>query len=578
MSRFTHCTRVALRLACIAATAFTLNVQAETILVSRSSEGEQGRDFSTFPSISDDGRFIAFMSKADNLVPGDTNGELDVFVHDRETRQTTRVSVASDGSEANGGMGWTVDSISGNGRFVVFSSSADNLVSGDNNRAEDVFVHDRESGETNRISVTGNGAETNGNSYSPGISGNGRYVTFESGADNLVAGDTNGLFDVFLLDRETGLIRRVNVASDGSEAEVLNHDWSWIWWYNNPVSNDGRYVAFTSWSGNLVPGDTNAVEDVFIHDLETGQTERVSFTRDSRQSSHSSLLIDMSDDGRYVAFFSAAGRNGPEDDPEPSGLYVHDRGTGLTSHLPYGSGWAAFSNDGRYLAYDHYSWAEDPLLPKMPSGTYVIDQQTGETVRATVSYRGNPVVSNSWHVAISGDGRTVAFNSRATNLVPGDINSKGDVFTIDNPHFFRINAGLNDAWYDPETPGQGFHVTAFPQTQKLFVSWLTFDAEQHGHSDSSPLGGRNQRWLTAYGPYEGRKATLEVSSTMGGIFDSAEPAPTPYSNGTLTVDFTHCTNGTVAYDFPSIDRRRVIPIQRVSLENVPLCELLNGLE
>lgn len=578
MNRFSHRTSVYPRFFCIAVTALAMNLQAETVLVSRSSEGEQARDFSTFPSISDGGRFVAFISKADNLVPGDTNGELDVFVHDRETRRTTRASVASDGSEANDGVGWTVKSISDNGRFVVFSSTADNLVSTDDNRRSDIFLHDRESGETSIVSVASNGAEANGSSYSPGIFGNGRYVTYHSSADNLVGEDTNGITDVFLHDRETGLTRRVNVASDSNEAERWDSDWSWIWWYTNPVSDDGRYVAFTSWSGNLVPGDDNAVEDVFIHDLDTGETERVSFTSDGRQSHHSSLLLDMSDDGRYVAFLSIAASNAPEDDPEPSGLFVHDRETGETSRIPYGSYWAAFSNGGRYLAYDHYSWAADPLSPRMPSGTYVLDQQTGETVKATVSYRGSPADGNSTHVAISGDGRSVAVASNATNLVPGDSNGKGDVFALDNPHFFRINAGLNDAWYDPETPGQGFQLTVFPQTKKMFVTWMTYDTVRPANSAPYHLGGPGQRWLTAYGPYDGRTAVLDVSATTGGVFDSAEPVTQSQSSGVMTVEFTTCTNASITYDLSSIDQQRVIPIQRISLENVPLCETFKEVE
>ena len=575
MSRFSHRKLVAARLFYIAAVALTLNAQAENILVSQSSEGEQAGDYSTFPSISDDGRFIAFISGADNLVPGDTNEKPDTFVHDRETRETTRVSIASNGSEAKEGVGWTIKSISGDGRCVVFSSDADNLVSGDSNETYDIFLHDRDSGETSRVNLAGNGAEANGISWFPGIFGNGRYVTFESSADNLVTGDTNGISDVFLHDRETGLTRRVNLASDGSEAEDLHHWHSWIWWYTNPVSDDGRYAAFTSWSGNLVPGDDNALEDVFVHDLETGETERVSLDVEGRPfKNHSSLLLDMSNDGRYVAFQTLYRPNAPVDEWEPGGLYIHDREAGKTTSIPGGFP-AAFSNGGQYLAY---IGVEDPLRPELPAGVHILNMQTDETLGSVVSYRGNPADDTTWHVAIAGDGKSVAFNSNATNLVPGDANSESDVFVTDNPHFFRINAGLNDAWYDPQTPGQGFHVAVLPQQQKMFVSWMTYDTDSHDHSDSSPFGGRGQRWLTAYGPYEGRKAVLEVSSTMGGLFDSEEPAPNTYSNGTMTVEFTHCTNGTFTYDFPSIDRRRVVPVQRVALDNVPLCELLNDID
>jgi Tol biopolymer transport system component len=575
MNLFPHRMLAAARLSCIAAAALALNVQAENVLVSRSSEGEQAGDYSTFPSISDDGRYVAFISGADNLVPGDSNGEPDTFVHDRETRETTRVSVANDGSQADEGVGWTTQSISGDGRYVVFSSASEQLVSGDDNEAHDIFVHDRETGETSRVSVASDGSQANGFSMSAGIFGNGRYVTFESGADNLVEGDTNGITDVFLHDRETGLTRRVNLASDGSEAKELQPrvSWSWIWWYSNPVSDDGRYVAFTSWSGNLAPGDDNALEDVFVHDLETGETERVSLDVDGRQfENYSSLLLDLSGDGRFVAFQTLYRADAP--DWEPGSLCIHDRETEKTRKIPGGFP-AVFSSDGRYLAY---IGTENPLRHDLPAGVRVLDMQTNETLDSVVSFRGNPADDSIWNVTLSGDGKSVAFNSNATNLVPGDKNSTSDVFVTDNPHFFRINAGLNDAWYDPQTPGQGFQVTVLPLQKKIFVSWMTYDTDIHGQSASSPLGGHGQRWLTAFGPYEGRKAVLEVSSNMGGLFDSGEPAPNSYSYGPMTLEFTRCTNGTVSYDFPSIDRRRVIPMQRAALDNVPLCELLNEIE
>jgi hypothetical protein len=464
----------------------------------------------------------------------------------------------------------------------VFSSSADNLVSGDSNLQRDVFLHDRESGETTRLSVAGDGEEANRGSFWPGIFADGRYVTFQSAADNLVPGDTNGISDIFLHDRETGLTRRVNIASDGSEANELDRDWTWLWWYTNPVSDNGRYVAFTSLSSNLVPGDNNAAEDVFVHDLETGKTERVSVDSDGREWNHYSLLFDMSDDGRYLAFYSFSDHRSnptdPEDDSDPQGLFVHDRLTGKTSHIPRGAGSATFSGGGRYLAYVGESDSAIPQESTNHWDVYVLDQQTGEALKAIVSFRGNQTDRDSYHVAISGNGRSVAFSSGATNLVPGDGNSEQDVFATDNPHLFRVNAGLNDAWYDPETPGQGFQMTVLPLTQKMFVTWVTFDSERPSGSVPSRLGGAGQRWLTAYGPYEGRKAVLEVSSTTGGVFDAAEPVPESQSSGTLTVDFTTCTNGTVSYDLSPIDQRRQIPVQRISLENVPMCELLKDLD
>jgi Tol biopolymer transport system component len=167
--------------------------------VSVASDGTQGNGDSVSPSISADGRYVAFMSYAYNLVPGDTNGKADVFVHDRLTGQTTRVSVASDGTQGNDGSGGA--SISANGRYVAFVSGASNLVPGDTNGKADVFVHDRLTGQTTRVSVASDGTEGNSDSIYPSISADGRYVAFQSWASNLIPRDTNGAWDVFVVVR-----------------------------------------------------------------------------------------------------------------------------------------------------------------------------------------------------------------------------------------------------------------------------------------------------------------------------------------------------------------------------------------
>jgi Tol biopolymer transport system component len=192
----------------------------------------------------------------------------DVFVHDHMTGVTTRVSVASDGTQGDGKSGGA--SISDDGRYVVFSSNATNLVSGDtnnycawngsNNNCSDVFVHDRVTGETIRVSVTSDGTQGNHDSFSPAISADGRYISFDSIADNLVLGDTNDSSDIFVHDRVTSETTRVSVSSDGIQGNDESQTPS--------ISVDGRYVAFSSWANNLVVGDTNAEPDVFVRDRE----------------------------------------------------------------------------------------------------------------------------------------------------------------------------------------------------------------------------------------------------------------------------------------------------------------------
>jgi flagellin-like hook-associated protein FlgL len=198
---------------------------------------------------------VVFSSIASNLVAGDTNGQLDVFVHDRQTGTTTRVSVDSSGNEANGDN-WN-GSISGDGRYVVIESSATNLATGDTNGVDDIFVHDRQTGTTTRVSVDSSGLEANAGSDSSSVSGDGRYVAFRSTATNLVAGDTNGVDDVFVHDRQTGQTTRISVDNSGAEGNGTSG-------FGTDISADGQYVAFRSTASNLVAGDTNGVDDVFV--------------------------------------------------------------------------------------------------------------------------------------------------------------------------------------------------------------------------------------------------------------------------------------------------------------------------
>jgi Tol biopolymer transport system component len=168
----------------------------QTTRVSVASDGTQANNFSFNPSISADGRYVAFTSWANNLVSGDTNGGRDIFVHDRQTGATTRVSVATGGGQAAADS--QRPSISADGRYVAFESDASNLVSGDTNNHPDIFVHDRQTGVTMQVSVASDGTQTYAFSSDPSISADGRYVAFGSEADNLVSGDTNGRFDIFV--------------------------------------------------------------------------------------------------------------------------------------------------------------------------------------------------------------------------------------------------------------------------------------------------------------------------------------------------------------------------------------------
>jgi hypothetical protein len=229
------------------------------------------------------------------LVAGDTNLVSDIFVHDRQTGITTRVSLATGAVQANGDS--FNAALSGDGRFVAFESEATNLVAGDTNLVSDIFVHDRQTGITTRVSLATGAVQANGDSFLPTISNDGRFVAFESVGTNLVAGDTNGFSDLFHHDRQTGATVRVSVPTGGFPQS--NEDS-----FEPAMSGDGRFVAFLSYASNLVPGDTNGEGDVFVRDIQTNITTRVSVATGGEQGNDFSCNPAISLDGRIIGFFS----------------------------------------------------------------------------------------------------------------------------------------------------------------------------------------------------------------------------------------------------------------------------------
>jgi Tol biopolymer transport system component len=285
-----------------------------TTRLSVDSAGNQGNSRSTSPSISADGRFVAFDSGASNIVPGDTNNSFDIFVRDRLTNTTTLVSVDSAGNQGNSGSG--TPSISADGRFVAFISNASNLVPGDTNDDTDIFVRDRLTNTTTRLSVDSAGNQGNGNSYNPSISANGRFVAFDSVASNIVPGDTNNSFDIFVRDTLTNTTTGVSVDSAGNPGNIISGSPS--------ISADGRFVAFTSNASNLVPGDTNINRDIFVRDTLTNTTTLVSLDSAGNPGNSYSIFPSISADGRFVAFYSFASNMVPGDTNNTDDIFVVD--------------------------------------------------------------------------------------------------------------------------------------------------------------------------------------------------------------------------------------------------------------
>jgi len=419
---------------------------AETTRVSVNSAGAQGNLQSRNPSTSADGRYVAFFSLASNLVPGDTNNTLDVFVRDRLAGTISRASFSSAGAQANDES--FDPSISADGRYVAFGSSASNLVPGDTNNNEDIFVRDRLAGTTSRVSVSSAGAQGNNLSKLASISADGRYVAFESIATNLVPGDTNGTSDVFVRDRLAGTTSRVSVSSAGAQGNDESFDPS--------ISADGRYVAFVSSASNLVPVDTNNNKDIFIRDRLAGTTSRVSFSSTGAPGNNLSENPSISADGRYVAFVSSASNLVPGDTNGLPDIFVRDRLVGTTTRVSVSSAGVQGNNmserpsisaDGRYVAFGSIA---SSLVPGDTNSSYDVflrDRLAGTTSRASFSSAGAQGNEGSNLPSISADGRYVVFISVASNLVPGDTNSSYDVFVRDRLLNKSLSADIQTSVY-----------------------------------------------------------------------------------------------------------------------------------
>jgi Tol biopolymer transport system component len=417
--------------ACVAVSSAAVSAQVTQRASVASSGAQANGDSLTSLSISADGRFVAFANTASNLVPNDVIGATDIFVRDRWMGTTERVSVDSSGAEANAAS--SAPAISADGRYVAFLSGATNLAVGDTNHLDDVFVRDRLNGTTERVNVATSGSQANGATYLPlSISADGRYVAFGSDASNLVTGDTNGFTDVFVRDRMLATTERVSVSSTGAEGNGASQRPS--------ISADGRYVAFHS-TASLDPLDTNGVSDVYVRDRQTGTTERVSVAINmGGQADGDSSYASISADGRYVAFRSFATNLVAGDTNGKIDIFVRDRQLATTVRASVSSGGvqsdgdadsACISPDGRYVAFSDLGANLVSGDTNLSFDIFVRDLQSATTERASVDSNGAQANAANYTPVISSGGRFTAFDSFASNLVPGDTNGAPDIFVHD---------------------------------------------------------------------------------------------------------------------------------------------------
>jgi Tol biopolymer transport system component len=346
-----------------------------------------------------------------------------------------RLSLTSGGGEGAGPS--QAPAVNQDGRYVAFESSAPNLVPGDGNGTWDVFVRDRMTGTTSLVSVSFFGPVSGaGPSRNPAISADGRYVAFESQAPDLVLMDMNGpMSDIFVRDLLTGTTSMVSVGLGGGPAVGPS--------YFPAINGDGRFIAFSSDAPNLVPVDPNGViRDIFVRDRMLAMTTMASVSTGGAPGNAASDNPSINVDGRYVAFWSQATTLVP---PDPNGplpdIFVRDQVMATTKMASVGPGgvqaagpslYPSISGDGRYVAFESCAPNLVPMDANGPmSDVFLFDQVLVATRMVSVGLGGGPANGPSFDPSVNLDGRFIAFESQASNLVPGDPNGACDVFLAD---------------------------------------------------------------------------------------------------------------------------------------------------
>lgn len=502
-------------------------LHAPTTMISRGPSQEPGNGESLRPSISADGRYVAFESAASNLVPGDTNGVRDVFLRDLQTNSTRRISISAAGEQGNASS--HEPDISADGRVVVFESQASNLVVGDTNGIEDVFVHDLFSGETTRVSVRSSGEQVmvgeeafNDSHFSPpSISADGQVVAFSSAMELVLGTPWAGEQSIFIHDRRTHQTEIVSLTSAGQRSGGA----SW----NPSISGDGRFVTFMN-PGVFTPEENfpgaSGDPDIFLHDRADRTATRISVPMfGAAEGSTFAYLSEISPDGRYIGY--AAIFNNPPDlaVQQFSGIIIYNRETGTrtaASSLPNGANGAlrpSFSADGRYVAF----WGFDGQ-----SGIHVYDQVTGtrtHPVAAVPSPTGGLAPGS---LSLSGDGQVIVFASRS-RLVSDDVNDLEDVY-VDGHEAANPPADTTPPVITPVVSGvvggNGWY------TSDVGVTWTVTDAESgitgtNGCSSVSIIADTAGTVLTCEATSAGGTSSASVTIKRDATAPSLAPALSP---------------------------------------------------
>jgi len=401
-----------------------------TARVSMNSLGQEGDEGGLFPRLSHDGRYVAFESKSKNLVDADHHNRRQIFLRDTHTGTTVCVSVNALGELGNGKS--TDATVSADGRYVVFQSRANNLVPGDTNGVEDIFVHDVLTRQTNRVNISSSGAQANFPAFWPTISADGGTVCFSSVAPNLVPSDTNFRSDIFIHDLRTGQTERVSINSLGMEANGDSHVPS--------ISGDGQRVVFSSQATNLVPNQSGAYQALFLHDRSTRITSMINVTSGGVEGSGNSASPVISADGSTIAFESTARnlvpglywRSGVQilvlDIASQQFTLVSKNSSGDTG--THDAAYPSLSADGQVVSFVSKAINLDPrAFRDHQSQAYLHHRPSGTT--SLVSESSTGFVSEYFgpdKSHISGNGQWISFSSSAKELSPRDGNDSPDAY------------------------------------------------------------------------------------------------------------------------------------------------------
>lgn len=494
----------------------TYALAGTTELVSISSSGKLGNGSSWMVNATN-GQSVVFKSEASNLVIGDNNKIVDIFVHERATGETKRVNVGPNGEQAQDGCG--TGGISGDGRYVFFDCHTDaDFYPGDNNVWRDAFVRDLQSGTTEMVSLDSDGNQQGSNVYSNDISADGNYVVFST-MGKFTSEDTGVDSDVFVRDLSTGITELISRASDSNDGDG----------FGGSISDNGQFVVFASQSSALVEGDTNGAYDIFVRDRVAGITERVSINSSGIEGNGASGGGVISADGRYVAYSSVASNlvandNNIATDYDGNDIFVHDRQTGSTvrvsiadsgSESPRGAeGGQAMSSDGRYVAFRSSS---DLAGDGLGRGLFVRDLQAGTTIRVSAD-------GGDYDPVISPDGKVVAFTAydpaiRGSELVDDafvyDMSEAEICYdSIDNDGDGLVDCDDSDCGVCGNTV-QVTYAYQNPRTNNLTV----FATSGYGEDAALEMEYKNYRYwgdYTYYGPmaWNAKKSQWEAEVAL----------------------------------------------------------------